>query len=58
MSLNRIADIDPARWTIVDGKLYLNNGYIAQSLWSVNKTGNIESADRNWPVYPKQSVGE
>jgi YHS domain-containing protein len=58
MSLNRIADIDPARWTIVDGKLYLNNGYIAQSLWSVKKIGNIESADRNWPVYPKQSVGE
>src|SRR5262249_46545726 len=27
MSLNRIADIDPARWAIVDGKLYLNNGF-------------------------------
>jgi YHS domain-containing protein len=59
MSLNRIADIDPARWAIVDGKLYLNNGYIAQTLWSVNKTGNIESADRNWPFYPKNpSVGD
>jgi YHS domain-containing protein len=58
MSLNRIADIDPARWAIVDGKLYLNNGYIAQTLWSVNKTGNIDSADRNWPSYPKKSVGE
>lgn len=57
MALNRIADIDPARWTIVDGKLYLNNGHIAQTLWSVNKTGNIESADRNWPLYPKKSAG-
>jgi hypothetical protein len=58
MSLNRIADIDPSRWTIVDGKLYLNNGYIAQTLWSVNKSGNIESANRNWPSYPKTAAGE
>jgi YHS domain-containing protein len=58
MALNRIADIDPARWAIVDGKLYLNNGHIAQTLWSVNKTGNIVSADRNWPLYPKKSAGE
>ena len=58
MSLNRIADIDPSRWAIVDGKLYLNNGYIAQSLWSLNKSGNIESADRNWPIYPKQPEGK
>ena len=54
MSLNRIADIDPARWAIVDGKLYLNNGFIAQSLWSLNKRANIESADKNWVVFPKR----
>jgi YHS domain-containing protein len=53
MSLNRIADIDPSRWAIVDGKLYLNNGYVAQTLWSVNTRGNIASADHNWPLYPK-----
>lgn len=58
MSLNRIADIDPSRWAIVDGKLYLNNGYIAQTLWSANKTGHIASADRNWPLYPKKSGSE
>ena len=57
MSLDRIADIDPARWAIVDGKLYLNNGYVAQSLWSLNKSGNIASGDRNWPQYPKKEVG-
>jgi len=56
MSLNRIADIDPARWAIVDGKLYLNNGFVAQSLWSVNKRANIDSADKNWAVFPKQPV--
>lgn len=58
MSLNRIADIDPHRWAVVDGKLYLNNGYVAQSLWSLNKSDNIKSADRNWPNYPKQPEGK
>jgi YHS domain-containing protein len=55
MSLNRIADIDPFRWAIVEGKLYLNNGFIAQDLWSLNKSGNIASADHNWPLYPKKA---
>jgi YHS domain-containing protein len=55
MSLDRIADIDPHRWTIVNEKLYLNNGYVAQSLWTVNRSSNIKSADHNWPLYPKQS---
>jgi YHS domain-containing protein len=58
MSLNRIADISPSEWTIVDGKLYLNNGFFAQSLWSLNRSGNIASGDRNWPEYPKKPVGE
>jgi YHS domain-containing protein len=58
MSLNRIADIDPSRWAIVNGRLYLNNGYLAQSLWSLNKSGNIASGDRNWPLYPKKGAGE
>jgi YHS domain-containing protein len=56
MSLDRIADIDPYRWAIVGGKLYLNNGFIAQDLWSLNKSGNIVSADRNWPLYPKKAA--
>jgi YHS domain-containing protein len=54
MSLNRIADIDPSRWAVVGGRLYLNNGFVAEKLWSLNKSKNIESADRNWPQYPKQ----
>ncbi len=55
MSLDRIADIDPHEWAIVDGKLYLNNGVVAQSLWSLNKSGNIVSGDRNWQQYPKNA---
>ena len=58
MSLNRIADIDPSRWAIVDGKLYLNNGFFAEKLWSFNKSGNIAAGDRNWPLYPKKAIGE
>jgi YHS domain-containing protein len=58
MSLDRIADVDPSRWAIVNGKLYLNNGFVAEKLWSINKNGNIESADHNWPEYPKKAIGE
>jgi YHS domain-containing protein len=57
MSIDRIADIDPARWAIVDGKLYLNNGRISQTLWSIDKAGHIASADRNWVVFPKLAEG-
>jgi YHS domain-containing protein len=53
MSINRIADIDPSRWAIVNGKLYLNNNFLSYHLWSLDKSGNIVSADRNWPLYPK-----
>jgi len=58
MAINRIADIDPSRWAIVDGKLYLNNNYLSYHLWALNKSGNIASADRNWPLYPKKPAGE
>jgi YHS domain-containing protein len=56
MSLNRIADIDPHRWAIVDGKLYLNNGFVAQSLWSLDKHGSIVAADKHWAVFPKTTA--
>ena len=53
ISLNKIADIDPDEWAIVNDKLYLNNGFLAQSLWSLDKSGNIVRGDRNWPLVPK-----
>jgi YHS domain-containing protein len=58
MSLNRIADIDPQRWAIVDGKLYLNKNLVAFGLWSVNTREKIESADRHWTLFPKKVVGD
>jgi YHS domain-containing protein len=53
ISLNWIADIDPEEWAIVNNKLYLNNGFFSQNLWSLDKSGNIAQGDRNWPLVPK-----
>jgi YHS domain-containing protein len=53
IALNRIADIDPDEWAIVDDKLYLNNGFLAQTLWSLDKSGNIAKGNQNWPLVPK-----
>jgi YHS domain-containing protein len=58
MSINRIADIDPGRWTIVDGRLYLNNNLLSQTLWSVGTQGKIVSADQHWAVFPKTAATE
>lgn len=54
MSINRIADIDPHAWEIVDGKLYLNNNKAIHVLWSAGKRGRIAKGDRNWAAYPKR----
>ena len=54
ISLNKIADIEPDQWAIVNDKLYLNNGFIAQSLWSLDKSGNIVRGDQNWPLISKR----
>jgi YHS domain-containing protein len=53
IALNKIADIDPDEWAIVNDKLYLNNGFLAQTLWSFDKSGNIAKGDQNWPLVPK-----
>jgi YHS domain-containing protein len=53
IALNQIADIDPDEWAIVNNKLYLNNGFLAQTLWSLDKSGNIARGDHNWPLVPK-----
>lgn len=58
ISINRIADIDPARWAIVDGKLYLNNNRLSHLLWSANKPGHIRSGDRYWAEFPKAADAE
>jgi hypothetical protein len=53
ISINRIADIAPEEWAVVDGKLYLNNNSVAQALWSVDRRGSIAAGDRYWAAVPK-----
>jgi hypothetical protein len=43
------ASIDPRAWSIVDGRLYLNNSLKVRERWSKDIPGNIERADANWP---------
>lgn len=43
------AGIDPAAWTILDGKLYLNYSEDIQRKWARDVAGNIAAADANWP---------
>jgi hypothetical protein len=51
---NRIQDINPNEWAIVNGKLYLNNNFFSQALWSLDKSGDIARGDSYWPLVPKQ----
>ena len=49
------AAIDPAAYTIVDGKLYLNYNKSVQKQWSADVPGYVAKADRNWPEVSKQT---
>lgn len=42
------AAIDPAAFTIVEGKLYLNYNRDVQKKWSGDIPGYVAKADRNW----------
>ena len=44
-----IAPVDPAAWSIVGGKLYLNFDRPTQTQWQQDVPGNIAKADANWP---------
>lgn len=39
----------PEAWSVVDGKLYLNNSKGIQSRWEKDIAGFIVKADENWP---------
>jgi YHS domain-containing protein len=49
------AAIDPAAFSIVDGKLYLNYNRDVQSKWKTDVPGYIAKADKNWPSVAKQT---
>lgn len=49
------AAIDPAAFTIVDGKLYLNYNRDVQKKWSGDIAGYVRRADANWPAVSVQT---
>jgi YHS domain-containing protein len=48
VSKGQKADIDPAAWTVHEGKLYLNFSPQVRFIWSRNLQPNIQTADKNW----------
>jgi len=47
------AAIDPAAFTVVGDKLYLNYNGTVRALWLLDIQGYIKKADRNWPEVGK-----
>lgn len=49
------AATDPAAFSIVDGKLYLNYNREVQKQWSADVPGFVDKADRQWPSVARQA---
>ena len=49
VSQGSTANIDPAAWKIVEGKLYLNYSPRIQKKWERDIPGHIAAADEQWP---------
>jgi len=49
------AAIDPAAFTVVNGKLYLNYDRAVQKEWNKDVPGFIAKADKNWPTVSTQT---
>ncbi len=49
------ADVDPAAFTIVDGKLYLNYSTKVRDVWKQDEPGYIHKADAAWPTVSQQT---
>jgi YHS domain-containing protein len=49
-SFGKKVDIDPMQWGVLDGKLYLNSGAQAQSLWLKDEAGTAAKAAAAWPA--------
>jgi hypothetical protein len=47
-------DIDPAAFSIIGGRLYLNASVATRTVWRQNLLTSISEADRNWPEVKDQ----
>lgn len=48
-SFGKKVDNDPTQWSVLDGKLYLNSGAQAQTLWLQDQAGTAAKAAATWP---------
>lgn len=55
MALGNVVDINPKNWAVVNGQLYLNANGFAQSLWNLDRKGNIRDANKNWAVLKEKA---
>ena len=49
------ASIDPAAFTVVEDRLYLNYNKDVQKQWRADVPGFVAKADKNWPAVSKQT---
>ena len=49
------ATIDPAAFTVLSDKLYLNYSETVRSQWLSDIPGYVQKADANWPEVRKQT---
>lgn len=49
------AAVDPAAFTVVNGKLYLNYNRDVQKQWRADVPGFVGKADRQWPAVSRQT---
>ena len=49
VKMGKKLDGDPALWTVVDGKLYLNVAKPIADMWRKDTTANIAAANAKWP---------
>jgi YHS domain-containing protein len=49
------AAVDPAAFTVVNGKLYMNYSKEVQKQWSADIPGMVRRGDKNWPEVSRQT---
>jgi YHS domain-containing protein len=54
VALGRKADIDPAAFTVVDGRLYLNFDADIDRIWRRDMAGFVTAADSRWPSLARE----
>ena len=50
VSRGYLVSVEPDKFTVIDGKLYLNYSTDVQQQWSQDIPGNIVKGDANWPT--------